>query len=164
SLRVERIDRGRAAPEVARANLLEAINRGQKIVNYFGHGSADLWSGSLLTGGDAQAMTNRERLSVFVMMTCLNGYFQNAGTDSLAETLMKAEGGAAAVWASTGMTLPADQARINEEFYWMLFAGNGLKSRPLTIGEAAAKAKAYVTNKDVRQTWVLLGDPAMRLR
>ena len=164
SLRVERIDRGRAAPEVARANLLEAINRGQKIVNYFGHGSADLWSGSLLTGGDAQAMTNRERLSVFVMMTCLNGYFQNAGTDSLAETLMKAEGGAVAAWASTGMTLPADQSRINEEFYWTLFAGNGLKSRPLTIGEAAAKAKAYVTNKDVRQTWVLLGDPAMRLR
>jgi cytochrome c oxidase cbb3-type subunit 2 len=40
-----------------------------------------LWSGSLLTGADAQALTNSERLPVFVMMTCLNGYFDDPVLD-----------------------------------------------------------------------------------
>ncbi|MEK6301747.1 MAG: C25 family cysteine peptidase [Acidobacteriota bacterium] len=164
SLRVSRVDRARTTPEVAKANLLEAINRGQKIVNYLGHGSVDLWSGSLLTISDAQALPNNGRLPVFVMMTCLNGYFQNAATDSLGEALMKAPGGAVAVWASTGMTTPADQSRINEELYRLIFAGASLKGRPLTLGEATTRAKASVMNWDVRRTWVLLGDPAMVLR
>jgi hypothetical protein len=34
----------------------------------------------------------------------------------------------------------------------------------LTIGEAAAKAKTGVLDPDVRRTWILFGDPAMRLK
>ncbi len=59
-----------------RAVLIDAITRGQKVVNYMGYGSVNLWSGSLLTNEDAQNLTNGERLPLFVMMTCLNGYFQ----------------------------------------------------------------------------------------
>ncbi len=163
SLKISRIDRGRADPGVARGNLLEAIDRGQKIVSYVGHGSLDVWNGGLLTGAGAQALTNSERLPVFVMMTCLNGYFQNAMTDSLGEALMKASGGAVAVWASTGVTTPIDQWTMNEEFFRLIFGAPGIKGRSLTIGEAAARAKAKITNRDIRRTWVLLGDPTMRL-
>ena len=164
NLKVSRIDRGRATPAGAKSNLLEAINRGQKIVNYVGHGSLDSWSGSLLTGADAHALTNSRQLPMFVMMTCLNGSFQNAGMDSLGEALMKAEGGAVAVWASTGMTVPIDQWTMNEEMYRLLFGGSGLPGQQLTIGEAAKRAKAKITDSDIRRTWVLLGDPAMKLR
>ena len=164
NLRVSRIDRGQADPETAKKTLLDAIYRGQKIVKYTGHGSVDLWSGNLLRAADARALANVGRLPLFVMMTCLNGYFQDAAIDSLSEALMKAEGGAVAVWASTGMTAPIDQWTMNQELYRMIFNGGGINGQSLTIGEATERAKARITDIDIRRTWVLLGDPSMKLR
>src|SRR6185295_16921001 len=64
NLRVSRIDRGRMDPQSAKKTLIEAINRGQRIVNYAGHGSVDLWSGSLLTGNEAPGLENVDHLSL----------------------------------------------------------------------------------------------------
>ncbi len=64
------------------------------------------------------------------------------------------------MWTSTGMTEPLDQLVLNKQLYQLLFtAGN-----TLTLGEATARAKAAVTDGDIRRTWVFLGDPTMRLR
>jgi len=94
------------------------------------------------------------------MMTCLNGYFQDPVLDSLAEGLMKApRGGAVAVWASSGMTLPDNQAAMNQELYRRLFDREGMR-----LGEAARAAKAAVNDVDVRRTWILFGDPTTRLK
>jgi hypothetical protein len=84
NLRVEQINRGQLGDAIAKTRLIEAITQGQKVVNYMGHGSVNLWSGSLLTNEDAANLTNAERLPVFVMMTCLNGYFHDPALDSLA--------------------------------------------------------------------------------
>jgi hypothetical protein len=109
-----------------------------------------------------QNLSNGDRLPLFVLMTCLNGYFQDAALDSLAEALIKAEsGGAVAVWGSSGMTRPEAQAKLNREAYRLLFSEASV--RP-TLGEALKQAKAAVADLDVRRTWVLLGDPTMRLR
>jgi hypothetical protein len=158
-IRVEEIDRSRQDDLATKIRVLEAINRGQKIVNYTGHGTVSLWRGNLLTSDDAGALGNSQSLSLFVTMTCLNGYFADPAFDSLAESLMKANGGAVAVWASSGMTLPDAQALMNQEAYRQLFAGGGL-----TLGQAMAKAKAAINNSDIRQTWILFGDPTVRLR
>ena len=88
---VASIDRGKLDKAAARRKLLENLNRGPQIVNFSGHGSVNLWGGSLLSTADVDGLTNGENLSIFVMMTCLNAYFQDAALDSLAETLMKAE-------------------------------------------------------------------------
>ncbi|MEK6301734.1 MAG: C25 family cysteine peptidase [Acidobacteriota bacterium] len=162
SLKVDEIRRGELDSAKAKALLLEAINRGQKLINYVGHGSANQWRGDLLTSADASALTNKDRLPVFVMMTCLNGYFHDAAANSLAESLIKAgHGGAIAVWASSGMTLPAAQVAINREFYRLLFAGN---TDAITLGEATRRAKSAAGDRDTRLTWTLLGDPTMRIR
>jgi len=125
----------------------------------------NLWRGGLLTNDDAAAMTNTGRLPVFVMMTCLNGYFQDPGLDSLAESLMKAErGGAVAVWASSGMTEPSGQAAINQQMFALMFKATNIKGQPLTLGEAALGAKRAVGDVDVRRTYTLFGDPTSRLR
>jgi hypothetical protein len=158
-LRVNTVYRGQMDAEQAKEVLLDAINRGQKLVNYVGHGSVNLWRGNLLTNADGLKMDNRESLSVFVLMTCLNGYYDDPALDSLAESLLKAEGGAVAVWASSGMCLPNAQTAMNQEFYRQLFSGNAI-----TIGEAAKRAKQAVSDGDVRRSWILLGDPSMRLR
>jgi hypothetical protein len=142
--------------------LLEMLRRGQRLVNYTGHGSVDQWRGDLLTNEDAAGLANTGRVSVYVMMTCLNGYGQDPGLDGLAEALLKAErGGAVAVWASSGMTNPEEQAQMNRQLYGLLFGADG---KTLTLGELIVKAKAQVSEADVRRTWVLLGDPAMKVR
>ncbi len=161
SLRVNEIDRGGLDAETARGRLMEAINRGQKVVNYTGHGSVDLWRGNLLTSEDASLMENRTRPSLFIMMTCLNGYSNDPALESLAESLMKAEGGAIAVWSSSGMTDPGEQAAMNRAVYRLIFGESG---RTMTIGEMFGKAKAEVSDADVRRTWILIGDPMMKLR
>ena len=48
---------------------------------------------------------------------------------------------------------------MNQEMYRVLFSGS-----PITIGEAAARAKQVVTDPDVRRSWILFGDPAMHLK
>jgi hypothetical protein len=160
-IRVDEIDRGKVGDETARAQLLDGLNRGPRIVNYIGHGSVDLWNGSLLNSADAGSLTNKESLSLFIAMTCLNGYFQDPTMDSLAESLLKSQqGGAVAVWASSGMTTTDRQAVMDQQIFRLLFGGDGT----LTLGEATLKAKATTGDIDVRRTWILFGDPAMRLR
>ena len=157
---VQEINRGSVAD--AQSELIAGLDQGQKIVNYVGHGNVDQWRGSLLTSASASALTNARHLPLFVMMTCLNGYFQDASLESLAEALMKTErGGAIAVWASSGMTAPTGQAELNQQILKLVLAsGNG----STTLGEATVQAKSAVSDTDVRRTWILFGDPTMRLR
>jgi len=157
-VQVEELNRGEAG-DATRSRLIAEVNQGKQVVSYFGHGSVNLWRGNLLTDADATALNN-DGLPVFVMMTCLNGYFQDPQLDSLAESLMKAQGrGAVAAWASSGITQPEGQSQMSQQFYRLLF--NGAAS--MTLGEASAKAKA-VADGDIRRTWILFGDPSMKLR
>jgi hypothetical protein len=125
-----------------------------------GHGSEEGWRGDTFTSADAGALTNGFRLPFVVAMTCLNGFFQDVYSDSLAEALLKAkQGGAVAVWTSSGLTEPDKQAVMNKELVRLLF--NGEK---LTLGEATKRAKAVISDPDVRRTWILFGDPTTMLR
>jgi hypothetical protein len=157
---VSELVRGTTDDATLKAQLLASLNQGQKLVNYMGHGSVNLWRGNLLTNEDALGLTNGQQTAVWVLMTCLNGYFDDPALESLGESVMRAPGGGGiAVWASSGMCDPAQQALLNQEFYKVLFGGEAL-----TIGEAAVRAKPAVADQDVRRTWILLGDPSMRLR
>jgi hypothetical protein len=95
------------------------------------------------------------------MMSCLNGYFVDPATGSLAESLMRVErAGAVAVWASSGMTLPHEQAEMNQQLYRLVFASGS----STTLGQATRGAKAAIADIDIRRTWILFGDPTMKLR
>ncbi len=78
------------------------------------------------------------------------------------ESLLKADrGGAVAVWASSGMSVPNGQAAINQELYRLIFAPAG---QSLRLGEATRRAKAAVGDTDISRSWILFGDPTMRLK
>ncbi|MEW6129458.1 MAG: C25 family cysteine peptidase [Acidobacteriota bacterium] len=162
NLEISELKRGQMDAATARKQLLEAMMRGQKLINYAGHGSLAVWRGNLLTATDALSLTNRDRLPLMVTMTCLNGYFQDPMVESLGEAFLKApNGGAIAVWASSGMSLPGNQAAMNRELYRALFQANG---KPVTLGEAIQKAKRVCEDLDTRKTWILFGDPTLQLR
>jgi hypothetical protein len=159
---VAEIDRGQLGTTLAKQQLLNAIAAGQKIVNYTGHGSSRQWRSGFFTSDDARALANGSHLPLFVMMTCLNGLFQDVNLDGLAPALMKsANGGAIAVWASSGLTEPAEQSVMNRQLYTLLFPSGGVAPN---LGDATMKAKAAVTDPDIRRTWILFGDPTTRLK
>jgi len=159
TLTVRKIYRGEFSDDAqATQELINGINQGPLLVNFIGHGSIGIWNG-VLTPEDVENLINKG-FPFFVAMSCLNGSFPDIYMDSLSEALMKApQGGAVAVWMSSGLTEPSRQAPMNKELIRLLFNG-----QMLTLGEATARAKASVSDQDIRRTWILFGDPTTRLK
>ncbi|MBN2450899.1 MAG: hypothetical protein JXR77_10950, partial [Lentisphaeria bacterium] len=154
------IFRGALGTTEARTRLLDAFAQGPLLVNYCGHGSTRIWRGNLLTDTATTSLTQAPDVPFVVAMTCLNGLFQDVYSNCLAEALLgNPEGGAVAVWTSSGLTEPSGQAAMNRELFGWLFGG-----ADLTIGEAALLAKSRAQDDQIRRTWILFGDPATRLR
>ena len=59
--------------------------------------------------------------------------------------------------SGSALTEPADQKPMNQALVRKLGEG-------LTLGEAAAQAKAAASDRDVRRSWILFGDPTTRLK
>ena len=154
---------------VARTNIINAMNLGVAVVNYSGHGSVNIWAGScpdfspprsMFETGDAQALTNANRLPLVIVTNCLNGYFQDPRLEGIAEGFMKAQsGGAVAVFASSGETLPDGQHDMSNRLYFLLYG-----PQPITLGDAIKNAKGQTNDIDVRRTWIFFGDPSMKIR
>jgi len=152
------IYRSQSDDATTRGSLLAALNSGAWLVNYLGHGSVEVWRGEVFTSLDASTLTNGLRLPFVATMTCLNGFFHDVWTESLAEALQRApQGGAVAVWASSSLSEAAEQVDMNRKLL------QGLSAR-LTLGEAVAQAKAVARDQNVRRTWMLFGDPTTRLK
>jgi uncharacterized repeat protein (TIGR01451 family) len=148
-------------PAVVTQQIYTALNSGPLLVNYSGHGAVEQWSFSdFLDDTSGATLTNGDQLSVYLLMDCLNGFFQDVYSTSLAETLLLApNGGAVAVWASSGFTNQPPQASMNQALLQIL------KTSPSTpIAAAIVRAKSGVTDNDVRRTWIFFGDPAMPLQ
>jgi uncharacterized repeat protein (TIGR01451 family) len=148
-------------PSVVSQQILAALNSGPLLVNYSGHGAEEQWSfEDLLDDTSAASLTNGSQLSVYLLMDCLNGFFQDVYATSLAQSLVLApNGGAVAVWASSGFTNQPPQASMNQALLQIL------KTNPSTpIAAAIVQAKTGVTDNDVRRTWIFFGDPAMILQ
>lgn len=168
------------------AELVDSMSTGKYFVNYSGHGSTGIWASPSFFGlGNMQTtqpttaptmpvMRNTNNFSIFTMLTCLNGYFIRNDADSLAEKLLKGKWyeeimpgtynvnqiGAAASWTSTGKTTPDVQEVMAARFLNQVTAGTMPR-----FGDLIRDSKATVIGgRDVRLSWVLLGDPTMRLR
>ncbi|MFN0121031.1 MAG: C25 family cysteine peptidase [Blastocatellia bacterium] len=151
--------RGRLPVAAAREALLEQLNRGPGLVDYLGHGSITAWRGGLLRADDARALRNENSAGIFIMMSCLNGMMTDPSTDSLGEALLKnPRGGAIAVWASSGLTNAQRQTSMNQQILRQLFIPG------IRLGDAVTQARRAARDPQVRLTWILLGDPAMRVR
>ena len=161
NLTADQIDLGEMDRVTARQAILDAFDAGRLLVNFDGHGSQAIWvSDDFFGNEDAMGLENGFKLPLVVAMNCLNGLFHDVYQDSLAEALLNnPNGGAVAVWASSALTDPTGQDLMNRDLYRSLFGAD----HP-TIGDAVMAAKANVTDLDIRNTWILFGDPSMRLK
>ena len=138
---------------------------GSLIVNYVGHGSIDTWSEDrLLSSEQIGSLGNEGRQPMMILMSCLLGFFGHPERDAMAEELLLAEdGGAVAVFAPSSLTLSSDQGPLNRALLSAL-----LKGETPTVGQAILEAKRTVAaetqgQRDVIETFTLLGDPALGL-
>ena len=146
-------------PATAHSQIVAALNNGALLVDYNGHGAEQQWSFSdIFDSTDAATLSNGGRLPVYLLIDCLNGLFQDVYAQALAKSILLApNGGAVAVWASSGFTNEPPQASMNLAFLHQMAAHPG---QPL--GRLVLSAKAGTTDSDVRRTWILFGDPAMK--
>jgi hypothetical protein len=154
-----------AEPSESTARIIAEVNQGVAIVSYVGHAALDVWAKEkTFSSADIASLHNRSKLSFFVTMTCLDGYFHHPQADCLAEELLLADGkGAIACFAPTSESLPSDQDVLAKALFEALFAGDAP-----TLGEAVMWAKRSLPDggrgyEDLIETYTLLGDPALRL-
>lgn len=161
TMTIQRVYRRLQASDAdARSNIISSLNAGQSVTVYSGHGNINIWGGSIFSANDAAALTNGNRLSFVVVMDCLNGFFADPSLQSLAESLLKApNGGAVASFASSGLTIPDGQHDMGLRMFQLLYGGSSI-----AIGDASRQAKTATDDVDVRRTWILFGDPTLKIR
>lgn len=160
---------GNSYPTV-RKELLEKLQTGALLVNYSGHGSADVLSHELvLDKGDMKSLSSLA-LPFWVTASCDITPF-DAPLENIGENLMlNANGGAIGMLTTTRTVYASMNYRVNA-----LFTENVLKrnadGRVTTIGEALRLTKEMLVTggsavQDLTENklhFVLLCDPALRL-
>jgi hypothetical protein len=150
------------------SDLLNAINGGHSFVRFAGHGGGSVWSDDdLLNLEDIPLMENKGKLPFIVSWTCFTAWFDNPYTNCLAEEMLfLKDGGAVALFGSTGLGLLYADLYLEEEMCKVIFEKN-----ERVLGRAVAEAKiAFLTRfagrrdyMDLSATYMLIGDPATRL-
>ncbi len=161
TMQVTEVLTGTVGTTAAQQDIVSGINSGQLLVNYLGHGSEEQWSGSdIFDTNSIPSLTNGSQLPVFLIMDCLNGFFQDVYAQPLGVTLLLApNGGAVAVLASSGLNQPLPQTQLDKRVVQNVMNA----SRP-TLGESILKAKSGISDASVRRTFILFGDPAMQVK
>lgn len=148
----------------ARNILFDKINIGTSIINYFGHaGTSNLAGEKLLDISDVPSLSNTNRPFIMNAMTCMVGQNAFPGVDSLSEALMlKKDGGAAAVWAPSGLAFHFDSKQLDEFFFTTAFMKN--KAR---LGSSILESCRSFYNSGgptyLLDIYNLQGDPALKL-
>ena len=162
-----RVYLGELTAEEGFERLMTHLNEGVSLMTYLGHaGITQLTNEGLLRSADVPNLSNQERLPVIAVMGCHLGNYWLPGYPSLAEDLvLHPDGGAAAVWSPAGLSYNP-QRRILGEAYLRAVYEEGV----VILGDAVLRALSVAATKrasgrrEVLETQVLLGDPALRLK
>ena len=94
----------------------------------------------------------------------MNGYFSDPTLEGIGESLLKApNGGAVASFASSGLTIANPQHQMGQQMFSLLYS-----NPTIPIGDASRQSKGATSmdnnGLDVRRTWILFGDPTLKIR
>jgi Peptidase family C25 len=93
------------------------------------------------------------------LMTCLNGYTHSPYADSLAESLMRSNGGAIAVFASPNLNTPDGQQELRVRLIQLMTT-----TKSARFGNVIRLAKSATQDLDVRKSYLLIGDPSVQVK
>lgn len=157
-------DKEKGVTEETQTPLRKALNDGQMIVHFFGHGARYVWrtgaathknNFDLFTLDDVQKLNPTERLPLVLSMTCWSAPFDHPTRDSIGERFLRLEdrGGIAFLGASWKVSSNPDLSHLIFE---------ELEAQD-TVGEAIMMAKRRLEVRGLVEKYNLLGDPALVL-
>jgi hypothetical protein len=148
------------------ARLRAALNRGQLLVHFVGHGGRYIWRTGpadwqqhrdLFNLDDIDQLQPSGRLPMVLSMTCYSAPFDHPSADSIGEKFLRVPGrGAVAVLAASWRNAPY-QTMTTDVITELTRPGAP------TIGEAIQKVKRGGRHREFIEQYNLLGDPALRL-
>ena len=149
----------------ARTAVLNGINAGALLFNYIGHGALDrLAQEGLLKTTDVAGLSNGEKQPVVLAFTCVAGRYGVPGFDCLGELLLLKEGGgAAAVWAPSGLSMNTQAMVLDEGFMQSRFT-DGERVVGAAVLSALEDYGASGNDKYMLRIYNLLGDPALHVK
>jgi hypothetical protein len=148
-----------------RPAIREAFDSGLSLVSYVGHGGAAVWaSENVWNSWDAASLLAQSRQPLLLTLNCLNGYFVAPAFDSLAESLLKAQGrGAVAAFSPSGLSVDGPAHQYHRALMAALTSGGHAR-----LGDAILEAqRAYAETglmPELLGVYHLLGDPATPIR
>ena len=142
--------------------LLQGLDQGASLVAYIGHGGLDrLSAGGLLDNADVPGLANAPHLPVVTAMTCAVNRFAVPGVPALGALLATApNGGAAAVWAPSGLSVDAEAGLLAERFNRRLADPRLRRLGDLVLG-ALGDFQELGGSRTMLDIYTLLGDPAL---
>jgi hypothetical protein len=161
---VQRIYLSEIPIQEARPNLIEAMRQGAMLVNYVGHGGLDRMADEILFHtSDVAGLGNFDKLHILTGFSCSLNRYELSGFASLGEVMtVDPTGGAAAVWASSGLSRDDDARILGSAFFRAVY-----EKGATTLGDAVVQAtREYAASRGelfLIDIYNLLGDPAIPL-
>lgn len=148
---------------LAKNKLDNLLQNGALFLDYSGHGGYNaITNEGMMSLHSIRSMTNKN-LAFWMFATCSFAHFDAGKTSAAEEAVLNPNGGAIGV-LSAGRTVYATQnTYINRNFCDTIFGHKDPYSYNMTVGEACAIAKNMTGNDENKMSYVLLGDPAVRL-
>ncbi|HFD40397.1 MAG TPA: hypothetical protein ENJ31_11200 [Anaerolineae bacterium] len=150
------------AVAAARAAVQNGMGQGRLLVTFMGHSSHSQWAEEkLLHRDDVPGLQTAGRLPVVLSLTCYTGAFHYPPYAPLDERLVvEGDGGAVAAWGGTGSGVATGHRYLAQGFFdTVLQAGGSSLGAATWAGQLRLYNNAPV-NRDLIETYVLLGDPA----
>ena len=148
-------------PEVTEA-IINNIQLGSLVVNYFGHGSEDgLAHERLFQKNDAQSLINPHKYNLFITITCEFARFDNPLRQTAGEfTYWNPNGGAVSLVSTTREISKDLGLAVNQKLSKYLYDYNN--TGYVSIAEALRLAKNEIGSVQKRVVFYI-GDPALKL-
>lgn len=146
----------------ATADLLDQINRGTLLINFFGHGDPNTWAHEQVftKSRDLARITNGNRLPLWVAATCTWGKYDNPTIPSMSEEMIWSESGGIAVLAASRAVFAFQNELFVDRFFCNLFHNADDNQRSRRIGDAVVMAVGGGSND---QKYHIFGDPSLQL-
>jgi len=155
---------GERYPEVNNA-IIDGIELGALVVNYFGHGGEDgIARERIFDKIDATELSNENKLNCFVSVTCEFTKFDNPGRNTAGEFLYwNKNGGAIALITTTRQIFVSVGVSFNLTLENYLFSLNSDNYYTMAEALRLTKNDPSISGTDQRRLVFFIGDPAMKL-
>jgi len=161
---------GNSYPQ-ASTEIIDAINKGALVVNYFGHGGENgLSSEGLLVQSDVKALRNYGKLNCFITVTCEYTKFDNPYKVTAGElTYWNEKAGAIGLISTTRQIYVSFAIDFNKNFGQYLFSYapdddyEHFEYPSMAEALRLTKNNPIISNSNQRRLVFFIGDPAMKL-